>query len=330
MRKMAIKLILFCLCLWRLVGVFGDDEVRSVSVLEGDSVTLNTSLTEIINDDLIQWRFGIEITLLAEINKRADLITVYDDVLDGRFRNRLKLDNQTGSLTIKNTATEDTGRYLLLINHMSIIFSLIVFELKLVSVKEGDSVTLNSGVTEITDDGLILWVCLNENTLLAEINKRADSISVYDDVLDGRFRDRLKLDNQTGSLTITNITTKDAGAYVLWINQIRIYLFLIVYREISVLEGDSVTLNSGLTEMMDDDEILWKLWIENILIAELNVTAKGISVYNDHIYERFRGRLKVDVQTGSLTITSTRFQHIGRYELLINQIRITFFLNVFR
>uniref|UniRef100_A0A8C2I4A3 Immunoglobulin subtype domain-containing protein n=1 Tax=Cyprinus carpio TaxID=7962 RepID=A0A8C2I4A3_CYPCA len=127
MKKMSLKLVLFCLCFWCLVGVFGDDEVRSVSVLKGDSVTLNTSLTELIDADLIQWRFWIEITLIAEINKRADRITVYDDVLDGRFRDRLKLDNQTGSLTITNTTTEDTGRYLLLINHMSIIFSLIVF-----------------------------------------------------------------------------------------------------------------------------------------------------------------------------------------------------------
>ncbi len=106
--------------------MFGD-EVKSVSVMEGDSVTLNSSLSELIDDDLIQWRFGIEITLLAEINKMADRISVYDDVLDGRFRNRLKLDKQTGSLTITNTTTEDTGRYLLLINHVSIIFTLTVF-----------------------------------------------------------------------------------------------------------------------------------------------------------------------------------------------------------
>ncbi|XP_050958256.1 uncharacterized protein LOC127159490 isoform X2 [Labeo rohita] len=311
-------------------GVFGDDEVKSVSVLEGDSVTLNTSLTELTDDDLIQWRFGNEITLIAEITKRANRIAVYDDVLDGRFRDRLKLDNQTGSLTITNTTTEDTGRYLLLINHMSIIFTLNVFEIRIVLVKDGDSVTLNSGITEIMDDDLIQWTFWIEDTLIAKIKKQANSVTVYDDVLDGRFRDRLKLDKQTGSLTITNTTTEHAGDYVLLINNIKIYFFLIVYYQILVIEGDSVTLNSGLTEMVEDDLIMWKLWIENSLIAELNVTAKGIDVYDDHIYERFRGRLKVDVQTGSLTITDTRFQHAGRYELLINHIRIHFFLTVIR
>ncbi|XP_043078577.1 uncharacterized protein LOC122327343 [Puntigrus tetrazona] len=328
MRKMFLEFVLFFLCLWRLEGVFGDDEARSVSVMEGDSVTLKTSLTELIDDDLIQWRFGIEITLLAEINKKADRIAVYDDVLDGRFTDRLKLDKQTGSLTITNTRTEDTGRYLLLINHMSIIFTLIVSEIKMVSVKEGDSVTLNSDLTEVKDGDEIQWWF--GNTLIAEINKQTDIMTVYDDVLDGRFRDRLMLDKQRGSLTITNITMKHAGAYVTLINHIRIYLYLIVYYHVAVLEGDSITLNSGLTEMKDDDEILWKLWIENTLIAELNVTAKGIDVYDEHIYGSFRGRLKVDVQTGSLIITDARFHHNGRYELLINHVTIYFFLNVYR
>ncbi len=34
------------------------DEVKSVSVLEGDSVTLRTGLTEIQRDDEILWKFG--------------------------------------------------------------------------------------------------------------------------------------------------------------------------------------------------------------------------------------------------------------------------------
>ncbi|XDV22968.1 hypothetical protein PO909_027707, partial [Leuciscus waleckii] len=108
MKKMFLKLVLLCLCLWRLDGVFGGD-VKSVK--EGDSVALNSPLTEMKDDDMIQWRFGNENTLIAEINVTSDRITVYDDVLDGRFRDRLKLDNQTGSLTITNTTTEHDGEY---------------------------------------------------------------------------------------------------------------------------------------------------------------------------------------------------------------------------
>ncbi|XDV23636.1 hypothetical protein PO909_028129, partial [Leuciscus waleckii] len=37
-----------------------------------------------------------------------------------------------------------------------------------------------------------------------------------------RFRDRLKLDHQTGSLTITNTRTSDAGEYQLQINNSRV------------------------------------------------------------------------------------------------------------
>ncbi|XP_048050779.1 uncharacterized protein LOC125270835 isoform X2 [Megalobrama amblycephala] len=207
-------IVLFCLCFWHLDGVFGDTELKLVT--EGDSVTLNSTFNEIRDGDLIQWVF--EITLIAQINKRTNRTNIYYDVLNGRFRDRLKLDNQTGSLTITNTTTEHAGKYRLLSNKlMEKFFILHVFELK--TVKEGDSVTLNSGLTEKMDGDKIEWWFWTENTLIAEINKRvnvtANNITVYDDVLDGRFRGRLKLDNQTGSLTITDITTEYAGDYVM-------------------------------------------------------------------------------------------------------------------
>ncbi|ROL46196.1 CD48 antigen [Anabarilius grahami] len=312
-------------------GVFGDDEVKSVSVIEGNSFTLDSGLTEMKDDDEIQWMYGDENTLIAEINKRADRITVYDDVLDGRFRDRLKLDNQTGSLTITNTTMKQTGLYKLQINSQIKSFSLTgVFgddEVKSVSVIEGNSFTLDSGLTEMKDDDEIQWMYGDENTLIAEINKRADRITVYDDVLDGRFRDRLKLDNQTGSLTITNITMKQTGLYKLQINSQIKSFSLTGLRIVTVIEGDSVTLNSDLTEMKDDDEIQWSFSPENTLIAEINKRADRFTVY-DGVLEGYRDRLKLDNHTGSLTIRNTRTEHTVTCYLQINHLKTLFIINV--
>ncbi|XP_050957654.1 uncharacterized protein LOC127158643 [Labeo rohita] len=96
-----------------------------IPMMEGDSVTLNSDLTEIMDDDRIQWMFFN--TLIAEINKWVNRFTVHDDVLDGRFRDRLKLNKQTGSLTITNTTTEHVGVYGVRINHMSMFFFLTVY-----------------------------------------------------------------------------------------------------------------------------------------------------------------------------------------------------------
>ncbi|XP_067270817.1 SLAM family member 5-like [Pseudorasbora parva] len=109
-------LVLFCLCWCRLTGVFGE----SVSVMEGDSVTLNTDLTEIQEEEDILWRFGSEKSLIAEISRAAGIFSTSDGVLDGRFRDRLKLDYQTGSLTITHTTTEHDGDYSLEIRGMKL------------------------------------------------------------------------------------------------------------------------------------------------------------------------------------------------------------------
>ncbi|XP_073700573.1 SLAM family member 9-like [Garra rufa] len=93
--------ILICLCSWSLAGVFGE----SVSVMEGESLTLNTDVTEMQRDDLIMWKFGL--ILIAKINGKDCKREFYDE----RFRERLKLNHQTGSLTITNTRTTDSGLY---------------------------------------------------------------------------------------------------------------------------------------------------------------------------------------------------------------------------
>ncbi len=88
--------------------MFGADEVKTISVMEGDSVTLHTDNTEIQNQ--IMWRFGHNNILIAQINIQNNERTFYNDSADGRFRDRLKLD-QTRSLIITNTRTTDSGLY---------------------------------------------------------------------------------------------------------------------------------------------------------------------------------------------------------------------------
>ncbi|XP_067271100.1 CD48 antigen-like [Pseudorasbora parva] len=104
-------LVLFCLCWGSLNGVFGE----SLSVMEGDSVTLNTDVTEIHEDEDLMWKFRAETSLIAEISRAAGIFSTYNGT-DGRFRDRLKLDDQTGSLTIINISTEHAGDYQLQIS----------------------------------------------------------------------------------------------------------------------------------------------------------------------------------------------------------------------
>ncbi|XP_050950437.1 SLAM family member 9-like [Labeo rohita] len=77
--------------------------------MEGDSVTLKTDVTEICEGDTIQWQYGAENSIVAKMKKAKQITFTYNT--DMRFRDRLKLDNQTGSLTITNITTEHAGYY---------------------------------------------------------------------------------------------------------------------------------------------------------------------------------------------------------------------------
>ncbi|XP_067252769.1 uncharacterized protein [Chanodichthys erythropterus] len=79
---------------------------------------------------------------------------------------------------------------------------------------------------------------------------------------------------------------------------------------VSVTEGDSVTLNTGVTKQQRD-KMLW--YFNDTLIALINGEASKSCLY-DGEGGRFSGRLNVDYETGSLTITNTRPEHAGRFE----------------
>ncbi|ROI15802.1 hypothetical protein DPX16_0031 [Anabarilius grahami] len=317
--------------------------------MEGDSVTLNSDLTEIDDEDLILWRFGSENTLIAEISVMEGRITVYDDVLDGRFRDRLKLDHQTGSLTITNITTEHAGRYELLIDSVrksfiltvygnSLLSSISVSDLSIslslpleveyqdkntyscvlnnpisnqtqhldithlchtcagvfgdsVSVMEGDSVTLYTDRTEMMDDDLILW-------------------RVYSD----HYRTRYAYGSDINQVYLVGVG---------------VFADTDEVKSVSVMEGDSVTLNSDLIEMMDKDLILWRFGAENTLIVKINIMAGRVTVYDADANGRFRNRLKGNPQTGSLTIMNITNKHSGLYKLQTNSVTKSFNLTVY-
>ncbi|XDV23500.1 hypothetical protein PO909_028059 [Leuciscus waleckii] len=82
--------------------------------MEGDSVILHNNVSEIPQNHDIELNFGANNSLIAKILRKK--LCCICNVLDGRFRDRLKLDNKTGSLIITNTTTEHTGVYQLLIS----------------------------------------------------------------------------------------------------------------------------------------------------------------------------------------------------------------------
>ncbi|XP_058618040.1 uncharacterized protein LOC131531351 isoform X2 [Onychostoma macrolepis] len=100
------------------VSTAEQDEMKRKSVKEGESVTLDPGLIKKPNDTM-KWHFND--VLIAEFTEDQNKICT-DDLCDGRFRDRLKLDHQTGSLTITNTRTTDSGDYQLqIINSQSSI-----------------------------------------------------------------------------------------------------------------------------------------------------------------------------------------------------------------
>ncbi|XP_016344357.1 uncharacterized protein LOC107690511 [Sinocyclocheilus anshuiensis] len=84
-----------------------------------------------------------------------------------------------------------------------------VFGSNLVSVMEGDSVTLKSDVTKQGRDKM-LWYF--NDTLIALINGDPTKSCLYDGE-GGVFRGILEVDFETGSLTITNIRPEHTGRF---------------------------------------------------------------------------------------------------------------------
>ncbi|CAM4659445.1 unnamed protein product [Leuciscus chuanchicus] len=151
--KNTFKTVLFLLLTW---GVFGVDAevkctVHTYSVMEGDSVTLNTNLTKIQIFNQIQWRFGNNGPVIAETDRTNLSSYLYHTEI---FRGRLQLDNPIGSQTINNMRIKDTGLYKLQIDNntgpLKKIFSVTVYE----------AFDINLGLSPCVIAGIVVGVLL--------------------------------------------------------------------------------------------------------------------------------------------------------------------------
>ncbi|XP_016112522.1 uncharacterized protein [Sinocyclocheilus grahami] len=215
-----------------------------------------------------------------------------DNELGRKFKGRLKLDNQTGDLTISDISTTDTGSYKVTITSTtktSITFSLTVKPadaVESISVIERDSVTLHT-VTKIQRYDMIQWRF--QNSPIAEINREAGIFNTSDGA-DGRFKHKLQLDCLSGSLTVNNIGTKHSGLYEVDIRSSKHTIhktFSVTvsgeWISVSVMEGHSVTLNTD-TELRRDDFMLWM--VGDTVIAEISQTAQRFPTSEDSgLYE---------------------------------------------
>ncbi|XP_026120020.1 uncharacterized protein LOC113099147 [Carassius auratus] len=195
-------------------GVFGvDAEVKSVSVMVGDSVTLHTDDTEIPRDSKIIWKFGNEI--IAKMNEAGANPSTCDGP-GAIFKDRLKLDKQTGSLTITNIRTEHIGRYS--VDIRSITAKLKTFQVTVhdvvesVYVMEGDSLTLHNGV-KVQGSDQIVWKFEDQVIPIAYLNSPDET----------QWRN-IHLKDQTQDLVFSNIRSEQTGVYTVEINTISMVL----------------------------------------------------------------------------------------------------------
>jgi len=81
--------------------------VKTVSVMEGESVTLNPDPSKIKEFNLIEWRFGASGSVIADTDKTKSSYPYLTEIFEGR----LHIDGHNGSLTIKNMRIKHSGLY---------------------------------------------------------------------------------------------------------------------------------------------------------------------------------------------------------------------------
>ncbi|XP_073699495.1 SLAM family member 5-like [Garra rufa] len=195
--------------------------MKSVSVMEGDSATLQT-YTEIKKDDLILWRFGAEDSPMAEVNRSAQIISVSGSTQG--FKNRLHLDPRTGSLTVRNIRSDHSGIYEAQIIGNKMLrkrFNVTVYArlpVPVISSSPSSSSSSCSVVCSVVNVSLVTLSWFKGNSLLSSISVSDLSTSVslhlevdYEDKNTYSCVINNPISNQTRHLDIGDLCQKHPG-----------------------------------------------------------------------------------------------------------------------
>ncbi|XP_066518166.1 CD48 antigen-like [Hoplias malabaricus] len=102
--------IFFIIFITGLLSTAGEEVVK-LQELERNTVIIHTGLTAVQSDAHILWFYGPEKADMKIVNSlviKGETITEYNTE---RFRDRLQLNRNSGSLTIRNISREDSGVY---------------------------------------------------------------------------------------------------------------------------------------------------------------------------------------------------------------------------
>ncbi len=87
---LCLSLIIICCGFICISGVFGD-EMKSVSVTEGDPIMLNTDI-KVQSKDMLLWMFGPQETRIAEIYNQNIFMYDSNEIFGDRLQMTVELD----------------------------------------------------------------------------------------------------------------------------------------------------------------------------------------------------------------------------------------------
>uniref|UniRef100_A0A8C7H7H6 Immunoglobulin domain-containing protein n=1 Tax=Oncorhynchus kisutch TaxID=8019 RepID=A0A8C7H7H6_ONCKI len=298
----SLKMTYMRLCIFApMFSFFLSDLIDAVNVSgkEGMKVTLPTGLTELSSSTVIAWCFPL---IRSDSFDNIALLNagVIKTDYSRRFKDRLKLDTQTGSLTIRNLTINDSGLYkILIINTQSSskITNLTVYgrDIGVQKSRKGMKVTLPTGLNDLPIGTIMAWSFpLSRSDSFDNIALLNAGVIKTD--YSRTFKDRLKLDTQTGSLTIRNLSISDSGLYKIIIINTQ------SSSKITNLTVYGACLASCFTSLFS---ILPFSLLPRVIRGENITEFKG----------RFPDRLQLDRETGSLTIRNLTLNNSGVYQL---------------